>query len=525
MIKGKGLYANYPPGPGPKAHQWLNTISPIAFIIGPVGSAKTTTGAMKCLQVTTRQHPSTKDGVRRALIVAIRMNYRRMHDTLIKSYKKMFLEASAEMGISGDGVYSGVKDGPLDHFFAWKDPVTGDRCEMKVLFRAFGDNDIESFIRGFEPTAFWPNETDELPTDCLGLLFQRAGRAYMDERPDPSVIAPAEYTKIFGDLNMPDEDNWFYNQVYLPAKEGKKPGFVIFEQPSGFSPDAENIHILRRDNPNYYKNLAEKMEAWQVRRFIENQVGLSRHGEPVYPAFSDANFAANDLDPIPGVKIVIGVDQGLTPAAIFTQKDIHGRMIVLHELTTPPQEIYGAQQLGRDVGQMMIDHYRAWCAPGGFEFSIDSAAKQRESDERAFFQRFMLGILEKLSTCPVYLCPSNNPNILHDAVNHFLRTKPMRGGGEGFVVHPRCMMIRRGGISGYRLRKVKRTDGALIYKPDKNEYSHPWNALEFAAARHHGSKLNYEEHYGRSSADPMTPAPSMGGVIRSVETIQQEEFI
>lgn len=514
----KGLYARYET-PGPKAAAWLNSVSPIAFIIGPVGSAKTTTGAMKCLQVTALQHPSTKDGVKRALIVAIRMNYRRMHDTLIASYKKMFLEATEEMGIQGDGVYSGVKDGKLDHFFAWTDDK-GQKHEMTVKFRAFQDTDIESFIRGFEPTAFWLNEADELPNDCLGLLFQRAGRAFVDERPDEKTAPPVAYCKIFGDLNMPDEDSWFYNDLYLPAKEGKKPGVVIFEQPSGFSPNAENLSILRRINPNYYQDMAARMEKWQVRRFIENRVGLSRHGEPVYPAFSDRHFSAPGMAPAPRRKLVIGVDQGLTPAAIITQLDADGALLVHHELTTPPHEIYGAEEFGRDLAQILLDQYRPYCGKGGFEFVIDRAAKNRESDERDFVKRFMAGVLSRLSSCPVTLCSSHSPNALHDAVNYFLRVTT-RHGQPGMQVHPRCMMIRRGGISGYRLRKVKRTDGAIVYNQDKNEYSHPWNALEFAAARHRAGGLMREEFGANGGLSGyMPPAPTPGG--RKVAVILED---
>ena len=41
-----------------------------------------------------------------------------------------------------------------------------------------------------------------------------------------------------------------------------------------------------------------------------------------------------DLEPDPSVPIQVGVDFGLTPAAIFGQKLSNGQWVILHELVT-----------------------------------------------------------------------------------------------------------------------------------------------------------------------------------------------
>ncbi len=498
-----GFYLQYQP-PGPVANGWLNSVSEQAFIVGPVGSAKTTTGVMKCLQVTKLQHPSTKDGIRKAVIVAVRMNYRRMHDTLIPSVRTMFPKTEYPKGtkFKYNGVWSTNSEGLMQFDFRWDDYDAG-ACHMTILFRAFGDQDVESFIRGFQPTAWWLNEADEIPEGSLGLMAQRVGRAYMNEKPDPSVVAPPAYSGIFGDLNAPDEDSWFYRDVY----ENPKPNVEVFIQPSGFSPNAENLKALRRQNPDYYNWLARSMEEWQIRRFIRNEIGMSRHGTPVYPEY-DIDCEVDDLQPEPKRRIVIGVDQGNRPAAIFTQVDSDARLLVFDEAVPPPDVITNGRVFGAEVAEMMLLRYRPWCVQGGYVFSFDPASKARDNEEKRWYQQFMLGVMEKLRTCPIYFPYTNKIDPRVASVKTYLRGRALRGGGPRLVVcRKKCPEIRRGFASGYRLLKQQNTTGKVVYKIDKNQWSDPHDGLQYAAMAHAAPSLEASEQYGGAAQHPYSPPP------------------
>lgn len=471
MADSAGLFQTFQP-PGQKAAGWLHSNAPMTFIMGPVGSAKTTTGAMKCLNVARRQHPSTKDGVRKAHILAVRKNYRQMHRSLLPSW---FTVWPREFG-----AVEFEKDGPVKHTIKLDDPTFG-KILLIVEFASIGDHDIESFIRGYQPTAVWLNEVDELPPGSLGLLFQRCGRAFLDEKPDADEVPPAPYSKIFGDLNAPDEDNWFNEDYILDTPEGCE----LWEQPSGFSPNAENLAALRRIDPDYYQNLAKTMRAdsgdWAVRRFIENKTGYSRHGEPVYAEYNDRIHVGSEMmEPYPGSPIVIGVDQGLTPAAAFCQGH-DGRFLVLSELVTPEGDAESALGMGQRVGRHLLANYPGFARRGGFVIAPDPAARQRSGGEdlRRWVEIFRQGVVEIVGAAPLRMPVSNNIGLRVGPVKGFLNTNVR--GEPAYQLHPRCRYIRRGMNGGYRLVRVQGKDGVFKDKPDKGPYSHIVNAKEYAA--------------------------------------------
>ena len=63
-----------------------------------------------------------------------------------------------------------------------------------------------------------------------------------------------------------------------------------------------------------------------------NKVGLYVEGKPVYPTFSEQeHVSARQLRATPGANIIVGLDFGRDPAAVFCQC-INGRWTVLSEL-------------------------------------------------------------------------------------------------------------------------------------------------------------------------------------------------
>ena len=63
-----------------------------------------------------------------------------------------------------------------------------------------------------------------------------------------------------------------------------------------------------------------------------NKLGAIQDGKPVYPMFApDVHIAKEEIPTASGMPVFIGVDFGLTPAAVFGQK-VRGRWLILQEV-------------------------------------------------------------------------------------------------------------------------------------------------------------------------------------------------
>ena len=68
---------------------------------------------------------------------------------------------------------------------------------------------------------------------------------------------------------------------------------------------------------------------------VMNNYGEVKKGKPVYKDYSDLEHHVDDeMLPLRGVPVVIGMDQGLTPSAAFTQQAPDGTVLVFAEICT-----------------------------------------------------------------------------------------------------------------------------------------------------------------------------------------------
>jgi hypothetical protein len=462
--------------PGPVAEAYLHDWNPINLIMGPVAGGKTWTSCIKALEVARLQHPSTKDGVRKARVVAIRQNYRRAHDTLIPSWQKLF-----PPDVKALGQWSGVKDGPCEHTISLVDPHYG-KIELQMWFRAFGDQDLDSFVRGFEPTAIYINESDELPAHCLGQLYKRCGR-FPGPEERPGHLAPA-WSGVFGDFNAPDEDSWVYEDVFLDPR----PGVVCRVQPSGFSESAENIHNLRKIRDNYYEAMAEQMEPWEIRRFIENRIGFSRVGKPVWPAYRE-EVHARECRAERGTELIVAMDNGLKFGAAIGQRGQTGALKILDELASPDGEGWSAERAAEELVPLLVNDYAAWIDAGLVRFVVDPAARNRmaargpgtQDDEAVnWIILFQQKMVELIGICPIELAPTNALGARIGAVERYL-TRFDAAGDPALQVNPRCQKIRRAMSGAYRMIKRQGANGEYRTEPDKNHASHIADAVQYLA--------------------------------------------
>lgn len=436
--------------PSPTCEQFLLDERPQTFIVGPVGSGKTTAILFKIVTRAMAQAPSPRDGIRRTRWVIVRNTLQQLMDTTLKSWLQWFPDGEAGQWVSGSKTF-------------WL--RFGD-VEAEVLFRPLDTPDDVRRVLSLEVTGAILDEFVEIPREIVDAVEGRCGRypAAIDGGPT--------WWGMWGATNPGNEDNWWFDYLYSPweddfnnqAKEAK---LGYYEQPSGFSPHAENLDMLP-GKAGYYKNLSVgKTEAW-IKQFIEVQWGYSLKGKPVYRTFDpNIHVAKRPLLYNPYLPLIIGFDPGFVwSAAVLGQPDPHGRLLVL-------EEVIGHQMGARRFCSEKLRPTLAMRYPNPQLLIIGDPAGQASSmtDEKSVFK-----ILREEMGVPVRPAPSNLLEPRLQAVEDYLSR--LTDHGAALLLDPeRCPTLIRGFKSGYRY--AVNNKGAQADKPEKNEYSHPHDAMQY----------------------------------------------
>lgn len=436
------------------------------MIVGPTGGGKTTESARRILRAAQWQDVSPRDGLRKVRIAIICTTYRRLWDQVTKSY---FKEINRDWGVEGPGGksgFTGAQGDPWDHKFLMKCP-DGSTAYVEVMGRAVGDQDLEEFFRGLEVTAFWIPELDTHDSDdILSGCQNRVGRyPEPDDRPEPDPNRRAAYAGVWADSNAPVIGSWFHNRFYLKRKSGE-----VFVQPSGLSPQAENMQNLRKINANYYAELSKRMEkAWAIRRFVENRPGYSRHGQPVHEHFdSDRMVLLRPIEADPAHELMIGADCGntLMPAAVFLQR-VAMQMRCLAEVAPTAQ--MDLVEFAAAVKRIRETQF-ASCKQ--ITVVVDPSASSGSVMNR---QMSLAQILAHYTGLEVQLAPTNKPDARRTAVDQVLKRNGLPG-EPGFLVGNNCPGLIEALAGGYRF---KRTGDKVSETPEKNKHSHVADALQY----------------------------------------------
>jgi hypothetical protein len=407
-------------------------------LMGPIGSGKSTACAWEMFRRLNEQRPST-DGVRRARGLIVRNTYRELQDTVLPTWESQFR--------------------------GWGEYHKGDQCivhrspgrELEVMLRALDKPGDVKKLLSLELTFAWVNECREIPGSVIDMLQGRVGRY-----PARSVGGPT-WRGVFMDTNPPDELSWFYRMF-----EKERPaGWKLFRQPSALGANAENVEHL---DPGYYERIAAgKSPGWR-KVYLAGEYGfVGDDGRPMFPEYSDQLHCREFEEPTEGV-VYVGLDFGLTPAATFaTRAEGSGAMRVHRELVTFDM---GAAKFAGELGRMLRTHY----PPHRFQWVITGDPSGDNRDQADEMTPYMVLAQAGIAASPAY---TNEPSTRRDAVGLLLRTLTMSG-QPGLLIHPRCLMLRQGMNGGYRIKRLQ-VVGADRYsdKPEKNEYSHVCEALEY----------------------------------------------
>ena len=196
-----------------------------------------------------------------------------------------------------------------------------------------------------------------------------------------------------------------------------------------------------------------------------NRLGAINEGKPVYQMFApDLHIAKEEIPVASGVPVFVGLDFGLTPAAVFGQR-VRGRWLILQEIVAFDMGIVRFSELLR---QEIATRYSGW------EVNIigDPAGDFRaQTDESTPFQVLRgAGLIARPAQ-------SNDVSLRIEAVAGTLNR--LVEGKSGILIDPRCKELIKGFEGGYGYRRMQVSGERYDDKPDKNRFSHIHDALQY----------------------------------------------
>jgi hypothetical protein len=422
----------------PTLGRFLGSDAPVRLVIGPVGSGKSSACAMELLRRALEQRPGP-DGKRRTRFAVIRNSYRELADTTVKTVQQWLPDDL--------GVWRMV-DNAFDLSF--------NDIECEILFRALDRPADAKKLLSLELTGAYINEAKEIPRAVFDLLQTRIGRY-------PAVKdGGCTWSGVWMDSNPPDTDDYLY-KIF---EEQRPEGFELYRQPGGRSPEAENVSNLPAD---YYARIARGKNPDWVKVYVDGEYGFVQDGRPIYPEYKDALHFDATVQPIPRSDITLGMDFGLTPAAVLCQRDADGQLQVFDELVS---EDMGAVAFARELASKLKGEYYGRGVTGWG----DPAGEQRaQTDERTPFDVVLAAGL------PVSPAPTNDYTLRREAVAGMLLRLTMTG-RPALVIGPKCANLRKAMAGGYCYKRLQISGDERFHdKPDKGRYSHVAEALQYAA--------------------------------------------
>ncbi|WP_037300560.1 hypothetical protein [Rubritepida flocculans] len=436
--------------PGPVSSAFVDSDAPVSVLMGPAAGGKTVTGLQRGVLMAMRW-PETKPGLRQCRFLVMRQRMTDMEASTILSWLDWYPRSL--------GSFVGKEGSPKRHSLRLRSPL-GGVVELEVHFRGIGEQSVDDALRGFEFSFAYVDECDLMDADTMANLFKRAGRF-------PSATVDINPCQVWGTCNAPEPDSWVVRDMI----ENPRPGWVLYRQPSGLSPEAENLEVLGRD---FYRRRAAVLPDYERKRFVENIPGLLREEAAVYPEFAEAlHVAPKALSPLPGLPLRVGVDAGGTPAAAVMQRGPDGQWRMLAELSTHDRAragVVGPQRFGEALAALLAERAPGWPV----EMVADPASAygaDREAGESAWVE-----IVARAAGLPVGTARTQDPTLRIEALRRPL-ARVLEGGRPGLLLDPSCRLMARALARDYRWQV---TAGRRGERAVKNWASHLVEAAQYA---------------------------------------------
>lgn len=475
------------------------------WVVGPVGSGKTTGIFFKLIYMAKMQDPS-RDGIRRTKAVIVRNTMPQLKDTTLASWGYWFKDGEAGDWNATDKKFT----------------LRFDDCECEVLFRPLDTPDDVARVLSLEVNFAIIDEFVQIPKEIVDALSARLGRYKLPDGTKPNVYG------MWGSSNPDTEDNWWFDYLHNPdvvqritdpagtwaskhqddGRGGRVPyadpaaaqmraaieeredlNAHYYVQPSGLSPDAENLDNLPGGRRYYENQIKGKTLAW-IKQFVEAEWGFSASGKPVVPSFiPDMHISQRPLIYNPLLPLICGLDPGLGGSAlIWGQMDSHGRLNILGENV---QIGLGARRLIDDVIRPML--VRRF-PDARLTFAPDPAANNRsQSDERS-----VTDVIRQY--WPVSIESNNRLPLRLDAIEYFT-TRLVDAGPAVVIDAKQCPTLVRALKGGWRWEMNSKKGVIKNSEPEDNQYTHPGDAFGYLCRYFHRGAQR-EIRYGAQAFKP-----------------------
>lgn len=500
-MKGENVVLDFTESP--TVAKFMRDDSPVRVIIGPVGSGKTVGCCAEVMRRALMQKPSP-DNIRRFKAAIVRNTMPELWRTTMETWLNIYKE---------EQVGPLRRTAPVSHLIEYPaDKETGEPgLYLHVDFFALDkEKDVKSLL-SYEGTMIWFNEIREIPKKLVDAATDRAGR--YPSRAKGEVMPT--WHGVIGDTNPPDEEHW----IYKFSEDEEQMGYSFFKQPPGVyeakyvedvgyksidtrnhtltitdenrvvrsagtywiaNPEAENILNLplekEGDDPYgrggyYLKRVAGKDRDW-IRGYYQGDYGPIFDGRPVIQGFSREILVRKDLEFLPNVPIIGGIDIGggtLAPAAVLAQKHPRGNYLI-HAEFSPPEEGMGLVEFVTELKSLFAARF-----PTGEwgRFYGDPAGQDRDP----LFKYTMFSHLQ-VNGIMAYPTPTNDPRDRIESIKAPMNR--MVDGLPGILIDYRCKMLIAGLLGGWKFRRVQgATDERYSESPAKNKYSHVCDALGY----------------------------------------------
>lgn len=501
MGLGFDLIKHYRPA-GPVAAAYIMSQGPIDLIRGPWGSGKTVASIFKIARHSAVDFPICRDGVVHVRAAAIRDTYREMAKTALASWLEAFPKGGPYTA-SEAGAFSGGQDRPVKHVLewdtlrqwyrakgVWEPRVTKIRLEME--FGAIGEQNLDSFFKGYEISLGWLNECDLIHKDAPGRLYGRTGRyppesevmEWEGERlgyvadPDTGRESLKVPRIVCGDFNPPDETNWTYERE-IEAPE-KWPGYNFFAQPSGLSAQAENRIGKARHKYEEEERQFGGPDAHEARRNVHGMYAPKATGTVIFKRFNLLRHRADSpLQIVKELPFTLGMDAGGRPAAVICQRMPNGQKRVLREVVSRPDTVTGPARFAENIAEVLMRDFPgmrcagAWADPSAWY----GADKQR--GELAWVETVQLAL-----SIPIMPTATNDLGSRFEAVDWYFGD--IDANTPRLLIDPSCKYLIRAYVSQYQLTKHSSEAKTDTLEIEKNEYSHIAEADQYEAYGYRG---------------------------------------
>lgn len=438
--------------PSPTLEEFHASDAFIRGVKGPVGSGKSSGMVMEILRRAMEQRPNKK-GLRKFRALVVRNTYAELKSTTIKT----FMEWLGSIGTLTMG-------SPIE-FKSLRTLPDGTTMQLEVYFLPLDRPDDVKKLKSLEVTMAWINEASEVPEQALKVL---RGRLRYPNKRDGG----ATWRGIIMDTNPPSTRSWWYDLF----EKTRPKGHEVFHQPGGLlrdpenpdeyvpNPLAENIGNLP-GGYDYYFDQVHGSSPDYITAMVLGEYAAVTNGKRVYHQYDDrAHCAKTPLNATAGSILVIGMDWGLNPAAVFGQMSPTGTLNVIDEIA--PTDV----TLEEFLDEFLVPRIAAKYA----RFAIQVIGDPSGENRSAMSQLNAFQTLRKRGIAAIP-APTNDFLLRRDAVAYFLNKK------TGFLLDSRCSTLREGFISGYHYALSKGTGGTHKERPEKDYYSHAHDALQYLA--------------------------------------------